>query len=103
LQNFDLPLDNIFSLYFQENCDLNTFSSLQISLVAIDMKESSTILIEISLGKFIYINSQLDSSKQKQLIKMLKKHIDAFAWRYQDMKGIHPDTCTHNIYIQENA
>ena len=25
-----------------------------------------------------------------------------FAWEYTDMKGIHPDTCIHHIYIDAN-
>ncbi len=34
---------------------------------------------------------------------MLKEHKVAFAWEYQDMRGIHPDTCTHHIYIKEGS
>jgi hypothetical protein len=33
---------------------------------------------------------------------MLQKHKNDFAWRYQDMTGIHPDTCTNHIYTQGN-
>jgi hypothetical protein len=34
---------------------------------------------------------------------VLQKHSDAFAWDYPDMKGIHPDLCTHHIYIKEGS
>jgi hypothetical protein len=82
---------------------LKTSSSLQLSTVATEMSGSSTIPTEISPCKFLHINSQLDSSQQKQLIKMLQKNTNAFAWSYQVMKGINLDTCIHHIYIQENA
>jgi hypothetical protein len=32
---------------------------------------------------------------------MLQRQFDAFAWDYADMKGIHPDTCTHHIYTND--
>ena len=34
---------------------------------------------------------------------MLKEHQVVFAWEYQDMQGIHPDTCTQHIYIEEGS
>ena len=32
---------------------------------------------------------------------MLREHLDAFAWSYKEMKGVHPSVCTHHIYIKE--
>ena len=49
------------------------------------------------------INADLDSEQEKQLINLLQKHSGAFSWDYKDMPGIHPDTCTHHIYLQENV
>jgi hypothetical protein len=37
------------------------------------------------------------------LIKILQTHSDAFAWEYTDMQGIHPNTCIHHIYIEDNS
>ncbi len=34
---------------------------------------------------------------------MLKEHKVTFAWEHQDMWGIHLDTCTHHIYIEEGS
>ena len=34
---------------------------------------------------------------------MLKEHLDAFAWSYKEMKGVHPSVCTHHIYIKEGC
>ena len=36
------------------------------------------------------------------LLQLLQKYKKEFAWDYIDMKGIHPDTCIHHVYTQEN-
>jgi hypothetical protein len=59
-----------------------------------------TIPVELSPGRCLYINSELSASQQEQLTKLLKEQLGAFSWEYTDMKGIHPDTCIHHIYIQ---
>ena len=33
---------------------------------------------------------------------MLEAHIEAFAWEYLDMKGIHPNICTYHIYTDDS-
>ena len=45
------------------------------------------------------MNTGLSENQQAQLLKVLKKQAGAFAWEYTDMKGIHPDTCIHHIYM----
>jgi hypothetical protein len=57
-----------------------------------------TMPYEISPRKYLHINSGLDADQQKQLVDILKEQSRAFSWEYTDMKGIHPDTCIHNIY-----
>ena len=32
---------------------------------------------------------------------MIQGQYDAFSWDYSDMKGIHPDTCMHHIYTND--
>jgi hypothetical protein len=61
---------------------------------------SYTIPVELSPGKCLYINSELSLNQQEQLTKLLKEQSGAFAWEYIDMRGVHPDTCIHHIYIQ---
>jgi hypothetical protein len=41
--------------------------------------------------------------RQKQLIPILQKFSNSFSWDYTGMQGIHPNTCTHHIYTQENV
>jgi hypothetical protein len=61
---------------------------------------SYTMPYKISLGKVLHINFRLDADQQKQLVDILKEKSGAFSWEYTGMKGIHPDTCIHNIYTQ---
>ena len=34
---------------------------------------------------------------------MLREHLDAFAWSYKEIKGVHPSMCTHHIYNKEGC
>ena len=54
---------------------------------------------EVIPKNVLHINAGLNESQQGQLLKVLKIQFGAFAWEYTDMKGIHPDTCIHHIYI----
>ena len=62
---------------------------------------SYTIPCEVSPGKFLQIITTLDETQQEKLLRVLKEQTGAFAWEYMDMKGIHPDTCVHHIYIDD--
>ena len=33
----------------------------------------------------------------------MQKYSKSFAWDYTNMSGIHPDTCTHHIYMEDNV
>ena len=57
--------------------------------------------MEILPGRTLNINPHLTPTQVKNLIDMLKEHQATFAWEYQDIRSIHPDTCTHHIYIEE--
>jgi hypothetical protein len=65
--------------------------------------EDESLTVEIHPGKTLNINAKLDSSQQKQLIEILRKHSFAFAWDYIDMKGIYPNLCTRHIYLKEDS
>ena len=92
--------DVLLTQNFQETC---TIQSLQTTFHDIFPVQSITNtqsqIIEISPGKTLNIGNHLDSSQQEKLIRLLRKYQKAFAWDYTDMHGIHPDTCTHHIYI----
>ena len=61
-----------------------------------------TIPCEVGPEKFLHINAGLSEDQQAQLLKVLKKQARSFAWEYTDMKGIHPNTCIHHIYMDPN-
>ena len=58
-----------------------------------------TIPCEVGLEKFLHINAGLSENQHTHLLKVLKKQAGAFTWEYTNMKGIHPDTCIHHIYM----
>ena len=60
-------------------------------------------VIAIFPGKSLNINSDLEVSQEQKLVELLRKYSKSFAWDYTNMPGIHPDTCTHHIYMEDNA
>ena len=58
-------------------------------------------LVDISLGRFMNINTNLNEKQQHKLIQIIYKYHQTFAWEYPDMKGIDPQLCTHHIYIEK--
>jgi hypothetical protein len=43
----------------------------------------------------------LKLDQQQKLIQMILEQSSAFEWDYSDMKDIHPDTCIHHIYTND--
>ena len=95
-----VELSHTFSSEFQQawHPDITQLYTLS---PASSEKEETIELVDISPGKPLYINSNLEPKQKTQVIEMLKRQFDAFAWDYADMKGIHPDTCTHHIYTND--
>jgi hypothetical protein len=94
--------EHIFSQKFQETFGIE--DSLKYSICTIDKSlEPSVKMVEISPGKLLYINSELDNHQQQKLLKVLQKQTRAFSWEYKDMRGIHLDVCIRHIYTQEDA
>ena len=62
--------------------------------------KTSTLPIEISPNKFLHINPDLYEQQKADLIQILQQQEKAFAWDYQDMKGIQPKTRSHHIYTR---
>lgn len=58
-------------------------------------------LIEISDGKTLYIGTELSTEQKEQVSNILQQQSGAFPWDYLDLKGIHPDTCIHHIYTND--
>eukprot|EP00253_Pinus_taeda_P004780 PITA_04780 len=47
-----------------------------------------------------FLSNSLSVASIKNANKEEEKYKKAFAWNYTDMKGIHPNLCTHRIYLK---
>lgn len=50
----------------------------------------------------IIIAKDLSDEEKSALIKVLKSHKQAIAWKLSDIKGINPEFCTHNILMEDD-
>nr|GFA39066.1 reverse transcriptase domain-containing protein [Tanacetum cinerariifolium] len=50
----------------------------------------------------VNIAKELRSEEKTALIKFLKSHKRAIAWKLSDIQGINPEFCTHKILIEED-
>jgi hypothetical protein len=95
--------DEILGQTFQENCTIHSLESTFNDIFpVISMENTQSKIIEINPGKYLNIGTNFEPSQEEQLIALLKKYHKAFAWEYTDMQGIHPETCTHHIYTDDN-
>ncbi|XP_075483649.1 uncharacterized protein LOC142523803 [Primulina tabacum] len=49
----------------------------------------------------VIISSSLTDMMEDKLLKVLKVHKNAFAWKVADIKGINPSVCMHKILMKE--
>nr|GFA82004.1 reverse transcriptase domain-containing protein [Tanacetum cinerariifolium] len=50
----------------------------------------------------VIISKELRSEEKAALIKVLKSHKRAIAWKLSDIQGINPEFCTHKILMEED-
>ncbi|GJR72236.1 hypothetical protein Tco_0084601 [Tanacetum coccineum] len=50
----------------------------------------------------VIIAKDLSVKEKAALIKVLKSHKRAIAWKLSDIKGINPEFCTHKILMEED-
>ncbi|KAI3797202.1 hypothetical protein L1987_32457 [Smallanthus sonchifolius] len=72
----------------------------------LDLKELPSHLEYAFLGEKsqlpVIISSSLTSNEKAKLLRVLKEHKKAIAWKIMDIKGINPSFCTHKILMEEN-
>ena len=78
-------------------------SLFQTTFFVTSISNSHVKTIEIFPRKSLNINSNLEVSQEQNLIELLRKYSKSFDWDYTNMPGIHPDTCTHHIYMEDNV
>ena len=55
--------------------------------------------VELGSQKPVFINSQLIAQENEQLVALLKKYVDVFAWTYDKMLGLDPRLVVHSFNI----
>nr|GFB71437.1 DNA-directed DNA polymerase [Tanacetum cinerariifolium] len=50
----------------------------------------------------VIITKELGEEEKAALIKVLKSHKRAIAWKLSDIQGINPEFCTHKILMEED-
>ncbi|GJX39275.1 reverse transcriptase domain-containing protein [Tanacetum coccineum] len=50
----------------------------------------------------VIISKELKNEEKSALLKVLKSHKRAIAWKISDIKGIDPSFCTHNILMEDD-
>lgn len=66
-------------------------------------------LIEIDLSdgqdapRPIFVSSSLSPEKREQLLKLISRYSDVFAWSYKEMPGLDPDLVSHYLDVFPNS
>ncbi|XP_028108109.1 uncharacterized protein LOC114306980 [Camellia sinensis] len=66
-------------------------------------------LIEIDLSdgqdaqRPVFISSSLSLERQEQLLKLISRYSDVFAWSYKEMPGLDPDLVSHYLDVFPNS
>jgi len=53
--------------------------------------------------KPIFVCERLTPSEKEDLIHLIRKYIDVFAWNYEDMPGLDPQVAMHHLNINPNV
>ena len=78
----------------------DTQASALVDLCVADPTSPRVKNVEFGPERTLTINLSLPPSQENELCSLLNHHLDAFAWSYKEMKGVHPSVCTHHIYIK---
>ena len=54
---------------------------------------------ELGFQKPVLISSQLTAQEKEQLVGLLKKYVDVFAWMYDEMPGMDPGLVVHSLNV----
>ena len=54
---------------------------------------------ELGFQKHVLISCQLTAQEKEQLVGLLKKYVDVFAWMYDEMLGMDPGLVVHSLNV----
>nr|XP_023879253.1 uncharacterized protein LOC111991691 [Quercus suber] len=59
--------------------------------------------VELGSQKPDFISSQLTAQEKEQLVALLKKYMDIFAWTYDEMPGLDPELVVHALNVDSGV
>lgn len=64
-------------------------------------EELEEVNVGASLGppKPIFISSQLSAQEKEQLVELLNRYVDVFAWTYDKMPSLDPGLVVHSLNV----
>ncbi|GJS82300.1 reverse transcriptase domain-containing protein [Tanacetum coccineum] len=87
-------------------CETNTANSSVDEPTEVELKELPPHLeyafLEGDNKLPVIIAKELDVEEKSALVKVLKSHKRALAWKLSDIQGINPEFCTHKILMEED-
>ena len=68
-------------------------------------EELEEVNLGASLGspKPVFINSQLTTQEKEQLVALLKRYVNVFAWTYDEMLGPNPGMVVHSFNVDSGV
>ena len=54
---------------------------------------------ELESRKPVFLSSQLVAQEREQLVTLLQKYRDVFAWTYDEMSGLDPGLIIHSLNV----
>ena len=89
------------SSYEEEDTEVNKSSK---GLIPKELPEHLRyVFLHPKKGKPVIIAARLIELKKQKLLEILRKYKEVITWSIEDLKGINPSICMHNILLEENA
>ena len=80
---------------------------METSLEGLSLKELPGHLkyafIELEKAKPIIISTTLNELEEQKPLEILRKYKGVISWSVEDLKGISPSICMHEIHLEENS
>ena len=89
------------SSYKEEDAEINKSSE---GLILKELLENLRYaFLQPEKGKPVIIVAGLTELEEQKLLEILKKYKETITWSIEDLKGISPTICMHEILLEENA
>ena len=68
-------------------------------------EELEEVNLGASLGspKLVFISSQLTTQEKEQLVALLKRYVNVFAWTYDEMLGLNLGMIVHSLNVDSGV